>query len=64
MLTKRELSLKFNVYDVAIYLWEKTQLRPSFAQIPKIIEFLGYDPFESKAEIWPTRSKPMDGFMG
>ena len=25
-------------------------MKPSLAQIPKIIEFLGYDPFEKKTE--------------
>ncbi len=49
-LTKRQLSLRFNVDDVTIYLWEKNRVKPSLAQIPKIIEFLGYDPFEKKAE--------------
>ena len=45
-LTKRQLSLKFNVSDVTIYLWEKNRVEPSLAQIPKIVEFLGRDPFE------------------
>jgi transcriptional regulator with XRE-family HTH domain len=47
-LTKRQLSLRLNVSDVTIYLWEKNQVKPSLAQIPKIIEFLGRDPFEKK----------------
>ena len=49
-LTKRQLSLKLNVSDVTIYLWEKNRVRPSLAQIPKIIEFLGDDPFEKETE--------------
>jgi DNA-binding transcriptional regulator YiaG len=49
-LTKRPLSLNLNVSDITIYLWERNKVRPSLAQIPKIIEFLGYDPFKSKAE--------------
>jgi transcriptional regulator with XRE-family HTH domain len=49
-LTKRQLSLKLNVDDVTIYLWEKNRVKPSLAQIPKIIEFLGHDPFERAAE--------------
>ena len=49
-LTKRQLSLRFNVDDVTIYLWEHNQVQPSLAQIPKILEFLGYNPFESKVE--------------
>ena len=49
-LTKRELSLRFNVDDVTIYLCERNRVKPSLAQIPKIIEFLERDPFERKTE--------------
>ena len=49
-LTKRQLSLKLNVSDVTIYLWEKNKVQPSLAQIPKIIEFLGHDPFEKETD--------------
>jgi transcriptional regulator with XRE-family HTH domain len=49
-LTNRQLSLKFHVDDTTIYLWEHNRVRPSVAQIPKIIEFLGRDPFEKEAE--------------
>jgi len=49
-LTKRQLSIRFNVSDVTIYLWEKNRVKPSLAQIPKIIEFLGRDPFQAEAE--------------
>jgi DNA-binding XRE family transcriptional regulator len=49
-LTKRQLSFNLNVSDVTIYLWERNKVRPSLAQIPRIIEFLGRDPFEKSAE--------------
>jgi transcriptional regulator with XRE-family HTH domain len=49
-LTKRQLSLNLNVSDITIYLWEGNKVRPSLAQIPKIIEFLGRDPFEKGSE--------------
>ena len=49
-LTKAQLSLNLNVSDVTIYLWERNKVRPSLAQIPKIIKFLGRDPFEKEAE--------------
>jgi transcriptional regulator with XRE-family HTH domain len=49
-LTKRQLSRRFNVDDVTIYLWERNRVKPSLAQIPKIIEFLGRDPFEKQTE--------------
>ena len=49
-LTKRQLSFFFNVSDITIYLWEKNKVEPSLAQIPKIIEFLGRDPFDKETE--------------
>jgi transcriptional regulator with XRE-family HTH domain len=49
-LTKRQLSSNLNVSDITIYLWEKNKVRPSLAQIPKIIEFLGGDPFKKETE--------------
>jgi transcriptional regulator with XRE-family HTH domain len=49
-LTKRQLSIKLNISDLTIYLWEKNRIEPSLAQIPKIIEFLGRDPFEKNNE--------------
>jgi len=48
-LTKRQLSLIFHVDDTTIYLWEHNKVEPSLAQIPKIIEFLGHDPFVIEA---------------
>jgi transcriptional regulator with XRE-family HTH domain len=49
-LTKRQLSLNLNVSDVTVYLWEKNRVKPSLSKIPKIIEFLGQDPFEKTTE--------------
>jgi transcriptional regulator with XRE-family HTH domain len=49
-LTKRQLSLNLNVSDITIYLWEHNRVQPSLAQIPKIIEFLGRDPFKKETE--------------
>jgi transcriptional regulator with XRE-family HTH domain len=49
-LTKRQLSRRFHVDNTTIYLWERNRVRPSLAQIPKIIEFLGRDPFEKKTD--------------
>jgi|WetSurMetagenome_2_1015567.scaffolds.fasta_scaffold11637_3 transcriptional regulator with XRE-family HTH domain len=45
-LTKRQLALRLNVSDLTVYLWEKNRVEPSLAQIPRLIEFLGRDPFE------------------
>ena len=49
-LTKAQLSLNLNVSDITIYLWEKNKVQPSIARIPKIIEFLGKNPFEAKSD--------------
>jgi transcriptional regulator with XRE-family HTH domain len=49
-LTKRQLSSKFHVDDTTIYLWEHNRVQPSVTQIPKIIEFLGRNPFEANLE--------------
>ena len=49
-LTKAQLSFNLNVSDVTIYLWERNKVRPSLAQIPKIIEFLGRHPFEKETK--------------
>ena len=49
-LTKRQLSRRFHVDDTTIYLWERNRVEPSLVQIPKVIEFLGRDPFEKKIE--------------
>jgi len=33
-LTKRQLSLRLDVSDLTIYLWEKNQVEPSLGQVP------------------------------
>lgn len=48
-LTKRQIAGKINVSDLTVYLWEKNRVAPALAHIPKIIEFLGRDPFEIRA---------------
>jgi len=63
-LTKRQLSVKFHVDDTTIYLWERNKVRPSLSQIPKIIEFLGYDPFEKKADNLAERIKDFRRIRG
>ena len=63
-LTKAQLSFNLNVSDVTIYLWERNKVRPSLAQIPKIIEFLGRDPFEKKTENLAERIKDFRRIRG
>ena len=49
-LTQKEVAEKLGVDKTTIQFWENNRVKPSLAQIPKIIEFLGRDPFEAKAE--------------
>ena len=49
-LTKRQVALRLNVSDLSVYLWEKNRVKPSLTQIPRIIEFLGRDPFEKRTD--------------
>ena len=49
-LTQKEVAERIGVDKTTIQFWEKNRVKPSLAQIPKIIEFLGRDPFEAKAE--------------
>jgi transcriptional regulator with XRE-family HTH domain len=63
-LTKRQLSLRFHIDDTTIYLWKKNRVRPSLTQIPKVIEFLGRDPFEKKIDILADRIKDFRQIRG
>jgi transcriptional regulator with XRE-family HTH domain len=58
-LKKRRLDLRFRQKDVAerlgvdettVQFWENNRIRPSLSLIPKIIEFLGYNPSENTPE--------------
>jgi len=49
-LTQKELAERLGVNKDTIRFWENSQVEPSLAQIPKIIEFLGCDPFEKETE--------------
>jgi len=49
-LTQREVAEKLSVDKTTIQFWENNRVKPSLAQIPKIIEFLGYDPFEKETD--------------
>ena len=49
-MTQRELADSLSISKDTIRFWEKGQARPSLARIPKIIEFLGNDPFEKETE--------------
>jgi len=49
-LTQKEVAERLSVNKTTVQFWENNRVKPSLAQFPKIIEFLGQDPFEKKAE--------------
>jgi transcriptional regulator with XRE-family HTH domain len=56
-LTQKELADGLGVDKTTIQFWENSQAKPSLAKILKIIEFLGYDPFEGKPENLADKTK-------
>jgi DNA-binding XRE family transcriptional regulator len=50
-LTQKEVAEGLGVNKDTIRFWENSKARPSLVNIPKIIEFLEYDPFEHKLKI-------------
>jgi transcriptional regulator with XRE-family HTH domain len=54
-LFQKELAERLGANKDTVRFWENSQARPSLAKIPKIIEFLGYDPLEKKTEILGER---------
>ena len=49
-LTQKELAERLGVDKTTIQFWENNRVKPSLANLPKIIEFLGSDPFEKETE--------------
>ena len=45
---QKEAAKKIGVDETTIWLWENNCVEPSISYIPKIIEFLGYTPFDTK----------------
>jgi len=45
-LYQRQVATKLGVDEITIVNWEKERTQPSIRQLPKIIAFLGYVPFE------------------
>jgi transcriptional regulator with XRE-family HTH domain len=50
-LTQKALAERLGVNKDTIRFWENGQAKPSLAKIPKIIEFLGCDPFEKTCNL-------------
>ena len=49
-MTQKELAERLGVNKDTIRFLENSQAKPSLAKVPKVIEFLGNDPFEEKTE--------------
>jgi len=47
-LSQKAVAGRLEVDDMTIVCWEKNRNTPCISQIPKIIEFLGYIPYNSK----------------
>lgn len=63
-LTQREVAEKLSVDKTTIQFWENNRVKPSLAQIPKIIKFLGRDPFEKKTDILGERIREYRRILG
>ena len=48
-LLQKEVAQKIGVDETSVLNWEKNRNTPSLTYIPKIIEFLGYQPFDATA---------------
>ncbi len=46
-ISQAELAQKIGIHAGTIANWEHSRLIPDICHLPRIIEFLGYDPFES-----------------
>jgi len=49
-LLQKDIAKKIGVDKASIYNWENNRISPSFYFIPKIIKFLGYIPYDTKAK--------------
>ncbi len=45
---QKEAAKRIGIDETTIWFWENNRVKPSISYIPKIIEFLGYIPFDTK----------------
>ncbi len=45
-LLQREVALKLGVQETSVHNWERNLTKPSIALLPRILNFLKYNPFE------------------
>ena len=48
-LLQKEVAERIEVDEITVYYWENNRVKPSLPLIPKIIEFLGYIPFDTES---------------
>lgn len=61
MLLQREVGQRIGATESCVYLWERGKAVPTFRYWPKIIEFLGYSPFDPA---WtPGEREPRGRFL-
>jgi transcriptional regulator with XRE-family HTH domain len=46
-LRQKDVSEKLGVAEATVWYWEKNLTSPSLRYIPKIIKFLGYEPYDT-----------------
>jgi len=63
-LLQKEVAQTFGVNKASIFNWENNRISPSFYFIPKIIKFLGYYPYDTKAKTLGEKIKTYRKFLG
>ena len=63
-LLQREVAQQLGVDKDSIYYWETGRYKPSLRVIPKIIEFLGYMPYDTSEMTLGERIVTMRHFLG
>jgi transcriptional regulator with XRE-family HTH domain len=49
-LLQKEVALILGVHETTIWNWERDRSSPNLHHLPKVIQFLGYLPFQAQAE--------------
>ena len=63
-LLQKEVAKIIGISKVSIFNWENNRISPSIYFIPKIIKFLGYYPYDTKAKTLGEKIKTYRKFSG
>jgi transcriptional regulator with XRE-family HTH domain len=63
-LLQKDVAAIIGVGKISIQYWETNRVNPSIQHIPKIIEFLGYVPYDNEAKTFPERLQSYRRLMG